>query len=69
MTDAERSALTALLGELRPETSIEVGTYQKAWNPFFWGPKRLAKLKRKVRSIAAGSLKALAPGLYSRLKH
>ncbi len=28
MTDAERSALAALLSELRPEYAIEIGTYK-----------------------------------------
>lgn len=28
MTDAERSALASLLGEVRPEIAIEVGTFR-----------------------------------------
>ena len=43
--------------------------HDKSWNPRHWGQRGLSKLRRKGRAVAAGSLKTLAPGLYSRLKH
>lgn len=45
MTDAERSSLTALLQELRPETAVEIGTYRAG------SLSVLAKYSRKVYSL------------------